>query len=49
MDKKCHGNSTEISVFFRNRSKLGHRTKLIYNEIVNIHGDYALSYRTVFR
>ena len=42
MDEKCHGNSIEIQAYITNRSKLGHRTKSTYTEIVNIYGENAL-------
>ena len=49
MDEKCHENSIEFRDYIKNRRKLGHRTKSIYNEMANIYGDNALKYRIVFR
>ena len=34
MDKKCHGKSTLIQTYIKNRSKIGHSAKSINNEIV---------------
>ena len=35
MDEKCRENYI-IRAYIKNRSKLGHRAKSIYNEIVNM-------------
>ena len=43
------GNSIEMRAYIKNHSKLGHRTKSIYNKIVNTYGDNTFSYWTVFR
>ena len=47
MDEKCHGNSIEIQAYIKNHSRLRHRSKSFYNEIVNIYGDNAILHRTV--
>ena len=50
-EKGPYGHPLSIGIrdYIKNRTKLGQSSKLIYNEIVNKHGDNIVSYKTVSR
>ena len=50
MYRKYDGkNPVKIRSYIKNRCNLGISSKLIFNEIQALYGDYALSYRTIAR